>query len=195
MFLAACGSAQVKHQLRKDIDTSNSRILVLPLLLSDGKSVLSTKNIGFSNPLLDGVVGKVWISDLGSEAVTVMPKVAFEKIPGAYESLDLMVRSMNKAENVGENSGLKIFVDALAQTFGDRALAVTLVYPDEKAYKRSKYATVYMGLFDVKKLAWKWSARSRRGYSLIPVPYPAMVQKIISDNINHIKDANQNHLR
>ncbi len=35
--------------------------------------------------LIDGLLGKNWSDDLGKENSVVVPKIAFDKIPGAYK--------------------------------------------------------------------------------------------------------------
>jgi hypothetical protein len=193
--VSGCATAKVEHHLRNDVDTSKSKVLVFPLFLWDGNKISASKNTNFDNPIVDAAIGKTWSSDLGTQNVSVIPKLVFDKIPGGYEALDGFVKAIDGVSLVEQTTGVTKFIENVTKQFGDHAFAFALVTADEKGYKQSKTVQVNMGLFDTKKLTWKWITKTSKNSSLIPVPYQIVVQDAINANYSYLKKLNGNKVR
>jgi hypothetical protein len=192
--LTGCTTSKVDLFVRKDVDTSKSRIIVFPMLLWDGKA-LSAANSSYSNPMVDAALTKDWAAELGADSTVSIPKIALDKIPGSYQAMSAFIKSLDGVSAVEQSSKLTSFLQAISKQFGDGAFALALVTDDEAGFKAKKSLQVNMGLFDTKTLTWKWIAKTEEKASLVPVPYPAFVQNLVSANYDYLKKENSNQVR
>ncbi len=179
-------AASVNVYLRPDVDTSSSTILVFPMMLTDGKA-LKPANVSFSNPVADALFLKKWTDDLGTKNAIIIPKPALDKIPDAYSSIGKIIASCDTASAVEQTTQLTKFLEAINSQFGNGAFAFALVFEDENDYKSTKQVHLNMGLFDTKKLTWKWITKDSYSQGMIPVPYPLAVNKLISNSYDALK--------
>lgn len=188
LIFANCASdREISVYNRKDVDTSKSKILAFPMLLWDG-SKIKPANTSFSNPLIDALFGKNWATDLGAENVIIIPKVALDKIPNVYSGMDAFIQAADGVSLVEQsNPNLTKILETLTKTFGDGAFAVSLVTVDKKEYEQSGEVQVNMGLFDTKKLTWKWITKVKHKNGLVPIPYEVIVKELVSESYEYLK--------
>ena len=180
--------------LRKDVNTEKSRIIVFPMLLAQPGS-MKAANEKFSNPALDTFLGKNWYDYIGKKNVVVIPKIALDKIPHAYEVLDYLIKALDITSAIEQNEILKEFIDAVSNKFGDGALAFALVSQNEDQYKNSGIIQLKLGLFDMKKLTWKWIVKSTYQSKIYPLPYQAALQDLVKDAFSKLKEKNNGQVR
>lgn len=196
LALWGCAAPRVQVYLRPDVHTEESKILVFPILLFDGTKI-RTSNAEYSNPLADALSSKKWSSALGSENTTTIPRLLLDKIPGAYDAINVLIAKLDTTSAIEQTTGLTQFLGALTSQFGDGALAFALVLQDEKEYARTKKVQVNMGLFDTKKLTWKWITKHTyaQGAIPVPVPYSTEVSKLVSESFDALKSENKGLVR
>jgi hypothetical protein len=196
IFLLNCASdREISIYTRKDVDTSKSKILAFPMLLWDG-SKIKESNTAYSNPLIDALFGKNWASDLGAENVIIIPKMALDKIPNVYTAMDAFIKAADGVSAVEQtNPNLTKVLDTLTKTFGDGAIAVALVTMDKKEYESSGEVQVNMGLFDTKKLTWKWITKVRHKNGVVPIPYEVIVKDLVTESYVYLKEKSDGKVR
>lgn len=183
LLVAGCQTApkMVDVYLRSDVDTTKSRIIVFPMLLAQGNS-LSPANAEYSNPLADALLGKQWGNALGGGGTVTVPKIVLDKIPGAPEAITAIVKALDKTSAVEQTTRLTSFLGTISEKFGDGALAFCLVFENKNAYKSSKTVHLNMGLFDTKKLTWKWITKHSYQGGMVPVPYEKVTQDLVRES-------------
>lgn len=196
IFLINCASdREISVYNRKDVDTSKSKILAFPMLLWDG-SKIKPANTSYSNPLIDALFGKNWASDLGTENVIIVPKVALDKIPNVYPAMDAFIKAADGVSAVEQtNPYLTKTLETISKTFGDGAIAVALVTVDKKEYEDTGEVQVNLGLFDTKKLTWKWITKVRHKNGVVPIPYEVIVKELVSESYEYLKKSTGGNLR
>jgi len=181
-FGIGCATTGNINVLTRDgIDTSNSKIVVFPLLLWDGKQITSA-NSSYSNPLADGVIAKTWTSGVGKDNIVVVPRQAIDRIPRAYEAMNIIVHSFDAASSVERSGDLSGFIDTVTSQFGDGAMAIALVSADKASYEKSGSIRLNMGLFDMKRLSWRWITKNAYTKGMVPIPYEKIVQDLVDQS-------------
>ena len=188
-----CSSTQVGPvYMRPDVDTSSSNILVMPMLKvsgdQDGPSLADNEE--FSVPTADTAMLNN-IKGQSEGKVVPVPKSALDKIDGAYEAIDKIVKLMDKSssiEQVDPEGGVTEFLQSLTSQFGDGAVAFGLVFVGEEEFKEAKQdIPVNIGLFHTKKLTWKWITKASVSPGLIPEPYKKLVNDAISESFKKLE--------
>ena len=186
-FLFSCASTKnAQVFLRNDVNTDKSKVIVFPMLLAKSGG-MAEANAKFSNPLVDGLLGKNWTEDLGKDNTVSVPKMVFDKIPGGYASMEIFIKSLDVTSSLEQNGLLKNFAEAIQKQFGDGAMALALVFEDEAQYKATGKLHLNMGLFDTKKMTWKWITKNVAEKSVIPVPYAKVLQDLASGSYEALK--------
>jgi len=186
IFGCATTKPAIEVYLRPDVNTSESRVIVFPLLLTDGQQ-MKPENTQYSNSIADALFGKKWSDSLRAKKITVIPKVALDKIPGAYSAMNALIVALDGTSAVEQTTGLTQLFEKISSQFGDGALAFALIFEDEAEYKATKQVRFHMGLFDSKKLTWKWITKYSYQAGLIPVPYQVVVNKVISESYDALE--------
>lgn len=187
-FVNCAGGREITVYNRKDVDTSKSKILAFPMLLWDG-SKIKPANTSYSNPMIDVLFGKNWATDLGAENVIIIPKIALDKIPNIYPAMDLFLKAADGVSLVEQtNPTLTKALEAVTKTFGDGAFAIALVTADKSEYESSGSVQVTLGLFDTKKLTWKWITKVKHTNGLVPIPYEIIVKELVSESYVYLKE-------
>lgn len=191
-LLLGCATTKpnVNVYFRTDVDTSKSKVIVFPMLLTDGKK-LKPANESYSNPIADALFGKKW-SDLsnvlGTANSVIIPKIALDKIPGANDAINALISTLDITSAIEQTTTLTKFLETLTTKFGAGAFAFALVFEDENEYKSSKQVHLNMGLFDTKKLTWKWITKHSFTAGMIPVPYQVVTKNLISESFEALKE-------
>lgn len=186
---------EISIYTRKDVDTSKSKILAFPMLLWDG-SKIKPANTEYSNPLIDALFGKNWATDLGAENVIIIPKLALDKIPNVYPAMDAFIKAADGVSAVEQtNSNLTKVLETITKTFGDGAFAVALVTADKKEYEGSGEVQVNIGLFDTKKLTWKWITKVKHKNGVVPIPYEVIVKELVTESYAYLKEKSDGKVR
>ena len=187
LFAACGGGAEVSVYHRADVDTTSSRIVVFPLLLCQS-GALSSANEQYSNPIADALLTKSWAGALGADNAISIPKLAFNKIPKANEFVTLIVKSADTVSALEQSGASTEFLAGVKKQFGDGALAFALVFEDKVAYDSSKVVHLNMGLFDVKKMTWKWITKHAYKAGLAPIPYEKVVSDLVDESFKALQE-------
>mgnify|MGYP000875310673 FL=1 len=187
LFTACGGGGTVSVYHRADVDTASSRIVVFPMLLCQGQTI-SAANGQYSNPVADVLLTKSWAGALGADNAISIPKLAFDKIPKANEFINLVVRAADEVSAVEQTGAATDFLNGVRAQFGDGALAFALVFEDKAAYESSKAVHLNMGLFDVKKMTWKWITKHAYKAGLAPVPYEKVVSDLVDESFKALRE-------
>jgi len=194
---AACASNSEKASvyLRNDVDTAESKIVAFPMLLWDGKK-LSAANVEYSNPIVDAAIGKSWSDYIGADRTVSIPKLVLDKIPMANEAVDAIVKGIDdisalEQSGILESAPLKTFLNAIDEKFGHGALAFALVNETKEGFEKSKTVQVNMGLFDTKKMTWKWITKHKTTIGVVPIPYEKVVQDLVSESFKALLEKNK----
>jgi len=186
-FLGGCASAsKVDVYYRKDVNTSASKVIAFPMLLWDGKKL--SKADSYDNPVADALIGKKWTEYLGTENAVTVPRQALDKLPGAWNAIDTLVKVLDKTSAVEQTGSLRRFLNAVGSKFGDGALAFALVTKSKEEFENAESIRVSMGLFDTKKLTWKWITHTTSEKGMIPIPYEKVVQDMIKASFDSLKE-------
>ena len=195
LFANCASDREISVYSRKDVDTSKSKILAFPMLLWDGNKIKAA-NTSYSNPMIDVLFGKNWASDLGAENIIIIPKVGLDKIPNVYPAMDAFITAADGVSAVEQtNPTLTKVLETITKTFGDGAFAIALVTADKKEYEDSGEVQVTMGLFDTKKLTWKWITKVKHKNGLVPIPYEVIVKDLVSESYVYLKKYNSGAVR
>ena len=193
---ATTTNENVKVYLRDDVDTSESKVIVFPMLLKKEQG-MEAANASFSNPLVDAFIGKAWYDELGENSI-VIPKIALDKIPNAYKVIGEFVKVLDVTSIVEQSKAIEKLLSAMEDQFGDGAFAFALAFEDESEYQATGMLHFNMGLFDTKKLTWKWITKDVYVKSTkmpIPIPYAKIVQDMVSASYSSLKAKNQGNVR
>ncbi len=186
-FLSGCAStSKVDVYYRDDVNTSESKVIAFPMLLWDGNKL--TKADSYENPVADGLISKKWTDYLGSENAVVVPRQALDKLPGAWNAIDTLVKVLDDTSAVEQTGTLRRFLNTVGSKFGDGALAFALVTKSKEEFENAESIRVSMGLFDTKKLTWKWVTHSTAEKGMIPIPYEKVVQDMIKASFDGLKE-------
>ncbi len=195
LFMNCASDREISVYNRKDVDTSKSKILAFPMLLWDGNKI-KPANTSYSNPMIDVLFGKNWATDLGAENIIIIPKMGLDKIPNVYTAMDAFIKAADGVSAVEQtNPNLTKVLESLTKTFGDGAFAVALVTADKKEYEDSGEVQVTMGLFDTKKLTWKWITKVKHKNGLVPIPYEIIVKDLVNESYAYLKEYNKGAVR
>jgi len=189
-------NTQTSVYKRDDVDTSNSKVIVFPLLLKSGAN-FAEANKSADNKTLDALVGTGWTDELGTEDAIIIPKAIVSEIPQGWEILGQFVRVLDSAsaiEQSMDNPEVKKFVEELSSKAGDGALGFALVFEDENQFKATNTLHGNMGLFDTKKLTWKWITKYKNQYKL-PVPYQMAIKDLFAESWKTIKAENDGKIK
>jgi hypothetical protein len=199
LALMGCGGASVRVDIRHDIDTSASKVVVLPMLLCDGQK-LKPGNASYSNAMADERLAHEWSVDIGSGNTVNVSKNVMDSLPGAYPAVDALLARRDIRSMAGPDSGLADFLHVIATRFVDGALAVALVFEDEHEYLASGEVHVNLGLFDNKKQAWKWLTVHKYSSGMFSstksrAPYQATVASLVGESFAELKKQNGGAVR
>ena len=194
MFGCATKSQNVQVYKRDDVNTTNSKIVVFPMLLARGDS-MAAANTSYSNPAVDALLGKNWFDALGEENVVVIPKAAFDKVPNAYEAMTIFVKFLDSTSAIEQSDLLSGFIDVISNQFGDGAIALALVFENEDEYEATGELHFNMGLFDTKSMTWKWITKTVVQKPAIPVPYQTALMSAIKDSYTALQSENAGQVR
>lgn len=186
---AGCGGASVRvATLRADVETSQSKVVVLPLLLFDGRRI-KPGNAAYANPVADERLVAEWATDLGAGNSVSIPKDVLDAIPGSTDGLNTLIGHLDASGTLARTTTLTSFLQAIATRFVDGALAFALVREDEAEFKSGKVVHVHLGLFDAKSLAWKWVVRGSwsSGPFSESVSYQTAVKNVIGEAFAALK--------
>ena len=188
VFLSVSCASQQKVSVynRNDVDTTKSKVIAFPMLLWDGKKIKSSNTV-YSNQVVDTFIGKNWTDNLGKENIIVIPKLALDKVPGAYTAMNTFIKALDGTSAVEQSTELTNLLTSISSQFGDGAFAMALVTVDKKEYDTSGQVQVNMGLFDTKKLTWKWITKHSYKKGLAPIPYEKVVQDLVSESFEALK--------
>lgn len=194
--LSGCltSSKNVNVYTRNDVNTEKSKVIIFPMLVAK-KSGMEAANSKYSNPLVDAFLGKQWSSALGSENTVIIPKIALDKIPKAYTVMEAFIKALDTASALERNKAVKKFAKVISKKFGDGAFALALAFQDKKAFEAGGVLRVHMGLFDTKKLTWKWITKNSYAKSLVPLPYETVLQDLVSQSYEALKAKNAGKVR
>lgn len=182
VFVACGGGAEVKVYHRADVDTAASRIVVFPMLLCNGTTI-SSANGQYSNPVADALLTKSWAGALGVDNAISIPKIAFDKIPLANDAINVFIHALDASAAVEQSGAVSSFINGVKGQFGDGALAFALVFQDKAAYDAGKVVQLNIGLFDTKKMTWKWITKHGYKAGLAPVPYEKVVSDLVDESL------------
>ncbi len=180
--------------VRQDVDTSGSRIIVFPLLLTDGTR-LKPAETASGNLLIDAFIVKKWSEFLEGGNTVSIPRPALDNIPGAYAGIDSLVSSLDSVSAVEQTTQLTGLLEKVSKQIGDGAFAFALLFESRKDYESTKQLHLNMGLFDTKKLTWKWITKDSYNRKLIPLPYEVAVQGLVKESIEALKAGNAGKVR
>ena len=181
---------------RDDVDTSKSKVVVFPLLLKSGNK-FEDANKKAKNTSLDALLGTGWTDEIGTSDVVVVPKIVISEIPNGWKTLGKFVVVLDEASAIEQTvniPGLKKFVEDLSSKVGDGALGFAVVFEDEKTFRRTRVLHGNMGLFDTKKMTWKWITKYRNAYH-IPIPYQMAVKELFSESWKTLKAKNKGKIK
>jgi len=199
LSLAVMGCSSVQVNLRTDVDTTNSKIVVLPALLYDGK-VIAPANATYANPGTDEMLAREWSMKVGAENTVAVSKAVLDATPGAYNGINELIVGIHPGASmkpVGRDSDFLKFV---ATKIVDGAVAFALVDQNESAYKATRHVRLVLGLFDAKRLAWKWTATNEYGPGLFgfltdTLPYQTVVDRLVAESFAQVKSQNGGAVR
>ncbi len=66
---------------------------------------------------------------------------------------------------------------------------------DKKEYESSGEVQVNMGLFDTKKLTWKWITKVKHKNGVIPIPYEVIVKDLVTESYAYLKEKSDGKVR
>ena len=181
---------------RDDVDTSNSKVIIFPLLLNAGGN-FAEANKNAENKALDALVGTSWTDEIGTEDAIIIPKAVISKIPKGWEITGQFIQVLDTAsaiEQTMDNPEIKKFVKELTSKAGDGALGFALVFEDEDTFKASQTLHGNMGLFDTKTLTWKWITKYKNHYKL-PIPYQMAIRDLFSESWKRVKAENDGKIK
>lgn len=195
-LLSSCASTKnAQVFLRDDVNTEKSKVIVFPMLLAKTSGGMAEANAKYSNPIIDGILGKSWSEDLGKENTIIVPKIAFDKIPKVYTAMEIFIKFLDVSSSLEQNELLKNFTGIIQGQFGDGAFALALVFENEEEYKSTGQLHINMGLFDTKKMTWKWITKNVGTKSIIPIPYAKVLQDLASGSYEALKKQNGGKVR
>lgn len=196
LFSGCMPKAKIDLYKRDDIDTSNSQVIVFPLLLKTGGD-FAEANKNYDNKSLDSLVVSDWSSEIGTDDVIVVPKAIINEIPKGWEVLGKIVKILDSTSAIEQslnNPEIKQFTKELSSKLGDGALGFAIVFQDEDSYEATKILQGNMGLFDTKSLTWKWITKYRKEYKL-PIPYEVAVKELFSASWEKLKSENNGNIK
>ena len=167
-----------------------STAFVFPLLLKSGANFAEANKT--DNKSLDALVSTGWTDEIGIDDIIPIPKAVISQIPNGWETLGEFVRILDTAsaiEQTMDNPEIKKFVEGVSSKVGDGALGFALVFEDENTFKATNTLRGNMGLFDTKKLTWKWITKYKNQYKL-PVPYQMAIKDLFAESWKKIKEEN-----
>jgi hypothetical protein len=186
MVGCASDAKNVNVYHRVDVDTKSSKVIIFPmLLLQDGK--LSAGNAEYSNPIAEALLGKSWVGDLGADNAVLVPRMVLDKIPGAWNAVDSMVKVLDVSSVVEQSGDTGKLLTEVTSKFGKGAFAFALVTADKKQFEATKKVQVNMGLFDTQKMTWKWLTKNSYEGGLVPIPYEKVVQDLVAQSYDALK--------
>jgi len=148
----------------------------------------------YGNPLVDTLLGKTWSDALDGKDTIVIPKIALDKLPKTYPLMEKFIKALDTASAMEQTKAFKDFTNAMTDKFGDGAFALALVFQNEDEYKSTGVVNLNMGLFDTKKMTWKWITKHSFTKSMIPVPYTKVVQDLVSDSYSALREKNEGEI-
>jgi hypothetical protein len=187
-------SKPVAVSTRADVVTENSKVIIFPMLVSK-KSGMEAANSEFSNPLVDALIGKDWADSLGMDNTIIIPKIAFDKIPQSYSVMEIFVSALDAISALENAKVIQDFASVITKEFGDGAFALALVKQNENDYKSSGKLQLNMGLFDTKKMTWKWTTSHSYEKSMVPMPYTKVLHDLVSESFAALKEKNSGKVR
>ena len=189
-------NTQTSVYKRDDVDTSKSKVIVFPLLLKSGSN-FAEANRKSDNKTLDALVSTGWTDEIGTEDAIIIPKLVLSEIPQGWEILGKFVQVLDTASAIEQSMDdpkIKKFVEELSSKVGDGALGFALVFEDENRFKATNTLHGNMGLFDTKKLTWKWITKYKNEYKL-PVPYQMAIKDLFAESWKTIKAENDGKIK
>jgi len=159
------------------------------MLLLSGNNV-SAANTDYSNPLVDAAIGAKWSSSIGASNSVIIPKIAFDKIPKASEAVAVLIHALDTTSAVERTGLTQNFFQTITGQFGDGALAFAFVTQNKKEYESSKSVQVNMGLFDTKKMTWKWTTKHGYRQGIVPIPYEIVIRDLVSESFTELTQKN-----
>ncbi len=181
---------------RDDVNTSKSKVIVFPLLLKSGAN-FEQANKDSDNKVLDLLVGSEWSDEIGTSNAIVVPKLVLNELPNGWKVLGQFVQVLDNVsaiEQTMNNPELKKFIEELSTKVGDGALGFALVFEDENRFKATNTLHGNMGLFDTKKLTWKWITKHKAHYK-VPVPYQVAIKDLFADSWKKLKAENDGKVK
>lgn len=197
--LAAMGCGGVQLNLRRNVDTANSKVVVLPVLLYDGHKI-APANASYANPGADEMLAREWSMNVGAANTVAVSKSVLDAIPGADNGVNELIAGINESAPPRPAGKDSEFLQALATRFVDGAVAFALVDENETSYKSTRHVRLILGLFDAKGLAWKWTTTHAYGPGLFgmftdTIPYQSVVDKLVAESFAEVKEQNGGAIR
>lgn len=186
-----CGGASVRvASLRPDVETSQSKVVVLPLMLFDGRRI-RPGNGTYANPVADQRLAAEWSTDLGAGASMAVSKDVMDAIPGSTDGINTLIGQLDARGSLEKTTALTSFLQVIATRFVDGAIAFALVLEDEREFKATHAVSVNMGLFDAKTLSWKWVTKGSYSIGMFDdeVSYQTAVKNLIGESFAELKKA------
>ena len=186
--LTGCSSTKVQVYLRDDVKSDKSNIVAFPALLLNNNGSISPANTEYSNLLIDGIFSKKWSESIKEGTVYPVPKKVLDGIPNAYKALDTVITNFDSVSAIEQTTGLTNLFDTITKQIGDGAFAFALFFENEDQYKSSNQLNFNMGLFDTKKMTWKWITKAK--YEGPPIPYEMATQDTVDKSFEELYNQN-----
>ena len=187
------GEKKVSVSLDQSVDTSEGRIIILPIMLANSGN-FSAANTQFDNTALNTVLLKSWADDIDDDTFMVT-KSMLNKLPYGWDAVELIVRSMDESREVRSNSEtLQKFFKSVRELAGEGTIAIGLVFQDEATYKSAQMLRFHAGLYDMKTAKFKWITNAV-SQQKVPVPYQLSLQQLVDASFEALKEKNNGLVR
>lgn len=177
---------EVKVKLSSDVNTSESDVVVFPVMLATGNFAAANSNFG--NKAMDGMLLKAWNDNIEG-TVYPLPKEVMKKLPMGWEATALIIRGMEATSGLTTNETLETFFEKVKEVAGDGAIAVGLTKQSEAEYKANGKLDFNMGLYDIKSGKFKWISNAKSTQNAM-VPYEVALQGVISASFEKVLEKN-----
>jgi len=156
----ACGCAMLQPQsavevyYRSDLDTQTGKVIVFPLLSSDGRKAEGAQNVELS------MLGK-W-ADMYGKTNIIPAGPVLEQLAGndGFQEFIKALDNTSAVEQTHQNPRIREVVSAITGKLGNYNLALAIIDGGPQEFNAGKEIRLSIGFFDSRNMTWKWITKT-----------------------------------
>jgi len=158
LIFSACSSGpnpRVVHH--RPVNPDTEKIVLLPPSDFAGDKTVAAEDLELR-------FGEGWTKVIGSRRILPASPAVDELSRSQHEAYSQLIGSLKnpkKASGFKNNAQVRSYLEKVAELDGTYNLAFTVIEGDEQTFDQKQPVELWLGVFDVKAMSWKWVTQAQ----------------------------------